>query len=160
MGTVSQYDMYNVNACFGWGYDMNSYRGRQYWRDDGSTGTFSGGTIYMSDFLGTRPDNPEPYPFQSAYAVPFDSAGSGIGIFYGRGAFVNDSLSYFKVQYADNGPHHGALQISIDGVIGRVQMAFNGSRWEFYIPPYAGGGDNLGLANSTRTVRLYANSNS
>lgn len=157
MGTVSQYNMANVHGCFGWGYDMNSYRGRQYWRDDGSTGYFSSGQINMTDFLGTRPDNPvtgpSPYPLTDAILCSFDGSGFyGGGILFGRfvGGIIANGSS-MNLAYADGGIHHGALQYSVDGVVGVTEMAWNGALWTASCP--------FVLAGSVRTVRFYAPNN-
>lgn len=43
-----------IHTEFGRGYDLNSYRGTPWWTDAGGSGTFSAGTIYMSEFYGKR----------------------------------------------------------------------------------------------------------
>lgn len=53
-----QLDMGSIHAEFGWGYDLNSYRGRQWYMDDGQTGYFSAGQIHFSEFWGKRPTAP------------------------------------------------------------------------------------------------------
>jgi hypothetical protein len=50
--------MSQVNAVFGWGNNINAYRGRQWWTDAGATGNFSSGQMGMSEFRGKRPTAP------------------------------------------------------------------------------------------------------
>lgn len=54
--------MSQINAEFGRGNNLNSYRGTSWYTDDGSSGTFSGGAIAMSEFYSKRVDSPAPPP--------------------------------------------------------------------------------------------------
>ena len=56
-GTISLAD---INNEFGRGYDLNAYRGVQYWIDDadGSTGVFPSNPISLGHFYGTRSSDP------------------------------------------------------------------------------------------------------
>jgi len=80
--------MWSINNEFGRGFDLNAYRGTQYWRDDGSTGYFSTGQITIGDFYGTRATNPVPNP--GCYAIV---GGSGSG-------------SVYTTSQSDCGPEH------------------------------------------------------
>jgi hypothetical protein len=53
--------MSQINTEFGRGTNLNSYRGTTWYTDAGATGTFSAGTISMSEFYGKRLTNPESY---------------------------------------------------------------------------------------------------
>lgn len=44
-----------INAEFGRGYNLNAYRGTNWYTDAGGIGTFSSGAINYSDFYGKRP---------------------------------------------------------------------------------------------------------
>lgn len=54
-GTIT---MAQINAEFGRGNDLNSYRGTTWYTDAGASGTFSSGAISMSDFYGKRATSP------------------------------------------------------------------------------------------------------
>lgn len=54
-GTLSISD---INAEFGRGNDLNSYRGTTWYTDAGGSGTFSSGAISISDFYGKRATSP------------------------------------------------------------------------------------------------------
>lgn len=54
-GTIT---MAQINAEFGRGNDLNSYRGTTWYTDAGGSGTFSTGAISMSDFYGKRATSP------------------------------------------------------------------------------------------------------
>ena len=54
--------MSDINAEFGRGTNLNSYRGTQWFTDEGGEGTFSGGAISMAEFFGKRVDSPGPPP--------------------------------------------------------------------------------------------------
>lgn len=47
-----------INAEFGRGNDLNSYRGTTWYTDAGGSGTFSSGAISMSEFYSKRPTAP------------------------------------------------------------------------------------------------------
>ena len=47
-----------INAEFGRGNDLNSYRGTTWYTDAGGSGTFSTGAISISDFYGKRATSP------------------------------------------------------------------------------------------------------
>jgi hypothetical protein len=47
-----------INAEFGRGNDLNSYRGTTWYTDAGGSGTFSTGALSMSDFYGKRATSP------------------------------------------------------------------------------------------------------
>ena len=47
-----------INAEFGRGTNLNSYRGTVWYTDAGATGTFSSGAISFNEFYGKRPDAP------------------------------------------------------------------------------------------------------
>lgn len=47
-----------INAEFGRGNNLNSYRGTTWFTDAGASGTFSSGAISMSEFYGKRPTSP------------------------------------------------------------------------------------------------------
>ena len=47
-----------INAEFGRGNNLNSYRGTVWYTDAGGSGTFSSGAIAMSDFYGKRATSP------------------------------------------------------------------------------------------------------
>lgn len=47
-----------INAEFGRGLNLNSYRGTQWWLDNGTTGTFPTGAISFSDFYSKRGTSP------------------------------------------------------------------------------------------------------
>jgi len=51
-------DMNQINTEFGYGTDLNSYRGKTWYTDAGGSGTFSTGAISMSDFYGKRKTSP------------------------------------------------------------------------------------------------------
>lgn len=44
----------DINAEFGLGTDLNNYKGVTWWKDDGSTGTFSTSVLNMDQFHGKR----------------------------------------------------------------------------------------------------------
>lgn len=50
--------MSQINAEFGRGNNLNSYRGTTWFTDAGGSGTFSSGAISMSEFYGKRPTSP------------------------------------------------------------------------------------------------------
>jgi hypothetical protein len=50
--------MYDINAEFGIGGDLNVYRGVLWWTDGGNFGTFPTGAISISDFYGKRSTSP------------------------------------------------------------------------------------------------------
>jgi len=50
-GTIT---MAQINSEFGYGNDLNSYRGQQYWTSAGTHSTFSAGAIDFADFYSTR----------------------------------------------------------------------------------------------------------
>ena len=50
-GVISLLD---INNEFGRGYDLNSYRGTQYYTSSAGPFTFSSGTITFADFYGTQ----------------------------------------------------------------------------------------------------------
>lgn len=50
-----------INAEFGRGNDLNSYRGTTWYTDAGGSGTFSSGAISMSEFYGKRATSPATY---------------------------------------------------------------------------------------------------
>lgn len=54
-GTIT---MAQINAEFGRGNDLNSYRGTQWYTAAGGSGTFSTGAISMSDFYGKQLSSP------------------------------------------------------------------------------------------------------
>lgn len=54
-GTLS---IQEINAEFGRGNDLNSYRGTVWYTDAGASGTFSSGAISISDFYGKRATSP------------------------------------------------------------------------------------------------------
>jgi hypothetical protein len=54
-GTIT---MAQINAEFGRGNDLNSYRGTQWYTAAGGSGTFSTGSISMSDFYGKQLASP------------------------------------------------------------------------------------------------------
>lgn len=48
-----------INQSFGWGNDLNSYRGRRWYRPNSlDTGLFPSGQISLSDFYDKQPDDP------------------------------------------------------------------------------------------------------
>ena len=50
-----------INAEFGYGNDLNSYRGTIWYTDSGQQGVFSiGSPISLGDFYGKRKTNPFP----------------------------------------------------------------------------------------------------
>lgn len=140
MGTVSAYNMANIHSAFGRGNDLNSYRGTTWWTDGGSSGTFGVTPIYMSEFMGKRPDNPDPYPYDSVISVTFD--GSYPSAYAYPGTSFGHSVNYIilgggsyqilDLWYADSGQHHGAMNVSIDGNLGLSAMTYNGSgNWRY-----------------------------
>lgn len=132
MGTVSAYNLNNIHACFGLGYNLNAYRGVTWWTDGGSTGTFGVTPIYMSEFLGKRPDNPDPYPYDSVHSLTFDGSGQAF-----PGTVFGHSITYVELGggsnqvinliYSDGNPHHGAMNFSVDGYWGMRAMGYIGS---------------------------------
>ena len=46
--------MAEINTEFGYGLNLNAYRGQDYWTDAGTHTTFSAGAIDMADFYSTR----------------------------------------------------------------------------------------------------------
>lgn len=50
--------MTEINAEFGRGNDLNSYRGTQWWQDDGANGLFSSGAISFAEFFSKRATDP------------------------------------------------------------------------------------------------------
>lgn len=56
-GSIS---MSQINAEFGKGNDLNSYRGTKWYTDAGGSGTFSTGAISYTDFYGKRLSAPAP----------------------------------------------------------------------------------------------------
>jgi hypothetical protein len=50
--------MNTINAEFGFGNNLNNYRGQIWWTDSGQSGFFSQGQISMSDFYSKRYGNP------------------------------------------------------------------------------------------------------
>lgn len=56
-GSIS---MSQINAEFGRGNDLNSYRGTTWYTDAGGSGTFSTGAISYTDFYGKRVSSPAP----------------------------------------------------------------------------------------------------
>ena len=50
--------MDTINAEFGFGNNLNAYRGQIWWTDSGQYGFFSQGQISMSDFYSKRYGNP------------------------------------------------------------------------------------------------------
>ena len=50
--------MDTINAEFGFGNNLNNYRGQIWWTDSGQYGFFSQGQISMSDFYSKRYGNP------------------------------------------------------------------------------------------------------
>ena len=59
--TSGALSMSQINAEFGRGTNLNSYRGTTWYTDAGASGTFSSGTISMSEFYGKRLTSPESY---------------------------------------------------------------------------------------------------
>jgi hypothetical protein len=49
-----------IDNEFKLGKDLDSYRGKQWFRDDTTTGTFQNNDIQMSEFYSKRPDDPMP----------------------------------------------------------------------------------------------------
>ncbi len=64
-GSGSSLSMSEIDAEFGRGKNLNSYRGTTWWKDDFTTGTFSSGSISISDFYSKRLTSPIP----SAYLI-------------------------------------------------------------------------------------------
>lgn len=50
--------MSDINGAFGWGNDLNAYRGRQWYTPQGAGGTFPTGQIAFSDFYNKQPNSP------------------------------------------------------------------------------------------------------
>ena len=75
-----------INAEFGRGLDLNSYRGTVWWTDAGSTGNFSSGSIYINEFYGKRLTQPV------APVVP------GAQEFYSPGTFVIPPFNQLTVR--------------------------------------------------------------
>lgn len=52
--------LYEIDAAFSLGKDLASYRGVAWWKDDGSSGSFSLSGISFYEFYSKRKDAPEP----------------------------------------------------------------------------------------------------
>ena len=70
-GTGTPIAMSEINAEFGLGTNLNSYRGHQWYTDGGSSGNFSSGAITMYDFYGKR--------FNVEYFIVGGGAGGSAG---------------------------------------------------------------------------------
>ena len=57
-GPGNPLSMREINAEFGWGYNLDAYRGRRYYYADGRTGTFPTDAISFSDFYSKQNQNP------------------------------------------------------------------------------------------------------
>jgi len=67
--------MYTVNSVFGWGNDINAYKGRRWYTDGIGYGDFPTGNLSLLDFYGKRPDDP-------VTAGAWDQQGTGYYDFY------------------------------------------------------------------------------
>ena len=75
-GTGTPITMAQINAEFGRGNDLNSYRGTHWYTDAGGSGNFSSGTISMYDFYNKRLTEP-------IIPVEYFIVGGGAGGSYG-----------------------------------------------------------------------------
>lgn len=121
--------MAQINGEFGRGYSLSQYLGTSYFVGT-NQGTFPGGPISFSNFYGTQVSSSDPYTLTSSNTVTINPIGSGGGIFFGRNFIIAPSTTNGLITYYMDGQrHHTNLQISIDGVIGRTQLSWNGNQW-------------------------------
>ena len=73
-GSIS---MSQINAEFGRGNDLNSYRGTKWYTDAGGSGTFSTGAISYTDFYGKRLSSPAPSTIDVLVVAGGGSGGTG-----------------------------------------------------------------------------------
>ena len=69
--------MSQINAEFGKGNDLNSYRGTTWYTDAGGSGTFSTGAISYTDFYGKRVSAPAPSSIDVLVVAGGGSGGRG-----------------------------------------------------------------------------------
>lgn len=69
--------MSQINAEFGRGNDLNSYRGTTWYTDAGGSGTFSTGAISYTDFYGKRVSSPVPSTIDVLVVAGGGSSGYG-----------------------------------------------------------------------------------
>lgn len=104
-----QIAMSDINGAFGWGNDLNAYRGRQWFTPQGQSGTFPTGQIAFSDFYNKQPNNPVT-PGSLDYTQP------------GYYEFNVPNFNYFRVQVwgggAGGGAGQGKNQPGTDGAAG------------------------------------------
>jgi hypothetical protein len=137
--------MSQIHGEFGRGYDLNAYRNVQWWRDDGSTGLFSGGNITMYEFYGKR-SSPPPVIIPTPPAVT-----PGAQEFYSNGTFYV--------------PAYNSITLRCDGAKGSVSngvFVCGGGVWQggnggLAIRTYGPGALGVGGAVSV-TVGPYSNS--
>jgi hypothetical protein len=139
-----------INAEFGRGNDLNSYRGTTWYTDAGGSGTFPTGAISIGDFFGKRANSPS---FSFTISSHIDQANLrtlAVNAGWNQSSPVTATLASGYYLYSSN---VGAAALTIDGSWpGGVTFVNNG-----YVMGMGGTGGGHGY-QSAPTATTYVNS--
>ena len=127
-----QLSMFEINAEFGRGNDLNAYRNTQWYTDGGSSGTFSSDQISMNEFYNKRGSLPRPRTIE-LLIVAGGGCGGGGGIF-GTGGGGGGGVIITTINLVGSGVSVGV------GYGGRPNNGYRGGdSWFGDIRAYGGG---------------------
>lgn len=162
-----------INAEFGWGYNLNAYRGRRYYYADGRTGTFPDGEISISDFYSKQNQNPVTpstvtFNRSGVFVVPHTyttmivtvrGGGGGAGGSQGRNQCL-DAVTYGNDGFYGGDSSFGTYAAASGGRGGRAdgERGNNGGPYCDNVPAGGGGfgGGGSGGAGGYSTVTLIS----
>jgi hypothetical protein len=164
----------DINAEFGLGYDLGSYRGKRYFFADGRTGTFPDTELTFSDFYSTQTSNPVTpstvtFNQSGVFAVPASyttmivtvrGGGGGAGGATGRNQCLNDAVTFGVDGLSGGQSTFGVYASASGGGGGRAtgERGVNGGPTCDGIPAGGGGfgGGGSGGAGGYETVTLIS----